>query len=253
MVVTAQSRICPWCLGARRCRVCDGNGDTLLAADEDAVIEVRSTCALCGGSGACVKCQGTGQVAAPAGQTPVADQAGPGSTIHRLLRLSPGSAPHCLCSSQRGGGGTLVDLMIASILLLPLVVIPISMRATRWSWLLLLCVPVAYLFSVCRRQFELHEWMARDLANARAYAGAGHRVEMSGEPVPAPADCRLANRGIEARKLLSHTGQGTWIAQIAPGGDSQKLRATSAAEITERIDEALEDWPQARGGSRISF
>lgn len=84
--------------------------------------------------------------------------------MHKLLRLRPGTVPFCLCSSHRYGGGTLLDLLTALILLTPLAVIPFLVNATRWSWLMLLCVPVAYCLATLRHRFESAEWLARDLA-----------------------------------------------------------------------------------------
>lgn len=164
MLPAALSRTCPWCFGSRTCRACDGKQSARVAVDEEQKIGVRSACAACGGTGECLSCKGTGQLEFQSGHARFTAAAEPQSSIHKLLRLRPGNAPHCLCSSQRFEGGTLVDVLTASVLLTPLIVIPIAAQATRWWWLMLLCVPAAYVVAVWRREFELQEWLARDLA-----------------------------------------------------------------------------------------
>jgi hypothetical protein len=62
----------------------------------------------------------------------------------------------------------LLDLLTVSILLVPLIVIPLTAQATHWSWLMLLCVPVAFGIATLRHRFELDEWLARDLASTNS-------------------------------------------------------------------------------------
>jgi hypothetical protein len=61
--------------------------------------------------------------------------------------------------------------------------------------------------------------------------------------MPERNDQPFRYRGIPARQDCRGSGHDSWTAHIARGVHFQVLRAASAAEIVERIDEALEDWP----------
>ena len=144
-------RTCPWCFGARTCRNCNGNGSAAMPASRES--GPSDLCPVCKGTGHCAQCEGTG--VAPPDESKLA-----GSLLHKLCRVAPGLAPGYLCPQHRLPGGSLLDLLTGTVVVVPLVIIPNVI--TAWSWLALLALPAAYLCSVGRRNFENAEWLARD-------------------------------------------------------------------------------------------